>query len=109
MDDEPVPKLPRGRGIKLAGPQMFRIAVTAIALVAVIVTARPCGEAVGRFVSRFGSGGESGSAMPRPGTLSEPAHYVNLGSATTEEEVRALVERERAAHGGSAGSAAGSN
>ena len=101
-DGEPVPKLPRGRGIKLAGPQLFRIGITALALVAVIVTARPCGEAVGRFVTRFGSGEANGSAMPRPGTLSEPTRYIDLGSATTEEEVKALVEKARA---GSAGSA----
>lgn len=98
MDDEPVPKLPRGRGIKLSGPQLFRIAILALTLVAVILLARPCGDAVGRFFNNFGSGAEGSAALPHPGTIQEPARVYHLGSATTEGDVRRILE-------GSAGSA----
>ena len=102
MSTDEVPKLPRGRGIKLSGPLVFRIAITALTLVAVIALARPCGDAVGRFFNNFGSNAGSGSAasaLPHPGTIEAPSSRVyNLGSATTEDDVRRIVE-------GSAGSA----
>jgi hypothetical protein len=98
VDDEPVPKLPRGRGIKLSGPQLVRIAITAITLVAVILMARPCGDAVGHFFNNFGSASQGSAALPHPGTIGEPKRVYHIGSATTEEEVRRIVE-------GSAGSA----
>jgi hypothetical protein len=97
-ESEPVPKLPRGRGLKLRGPELFRIAITAATLVAVIVLAKPCGDAVGHFVGGFGSaGGSASAAMPRPGTVDESPRYKHIGSATTEAELRQLLE-------GSAGS-----
>jgi hypothetical protein len=105
-DSEPVPKLPRGRGIKLSGPEVVRILITLATLVAVIVLAKPCGDAVGRFVGNFGSGGSAASsAMPRPGTVDEPTHYKNLGSATTVEEVKAIIEGSGAGSGTGSGSA----
>ena len=39
---EPVPKLPRGRGMNAQGPEMFRIAITIALLVAVVVLTKPC-------------------------------------------------------------------
>jgi hypothetical protein len=70
-DDEPVPKLPRGRGLKLSGPQVFRILMTLVALVGVIVLAKPCADSVSNFVIGYSQGSDS-SKLPKPGNV-EPA------------------------------------
>jgi hypothetical protein len=99
VNDDEVPKLPRGRGIKLAGPELFRIAVTAISLVAVIVLARPCGDAVGKFVGSFGSNGSAATAaMPHPGEIDD-TRYKHVGSAMTADELKAIVEGSGAGSG----------
>jgi hypothetical protein len=51
--DDPVQRLPRGKGLKLSGPDLFRIAITASMLVAVIALAKPCANAVSGFVTSF--------------------------------------------------------
>ncbi len=38
-DDEPVPRLPRGRGMKLDGAMIARIGMTLALLVMIIITA----------------------------------------------------------------------
>jgi len=58
-----------GAGLKLSGPEMFRIAVTAAMLVAVVVLAKPCAHAVSGFVTSFDQGSGKGSAMVKPGTI----------------------------------------
>ena len=62
-DSEPVPKLPRGRGLKFSGPELFRIAITIALLVAVVVLTKPCSHAVSTFVMGF-DGSAAGSAKP---------------------------------------------
>jgi len=130
--DDDVPRLPRGRGIRLSRPQLVRIAGTLILLVFIIMMQRPCSDSVSRFVTGFGgSGGSGGSgdrgsaaaAMPRPGTLDVPAgsggsggsvssprtggdpleRYEHLRPGMTEDEIKAVIERARVkAAGGSA-------
>lgn len=108
-DDEPVPRLPRGRGLKLDGAMLMRIAMTLALLVMVVVTARPCGEAASRFVTGFGSGsaGSAASALPRPDNLDVPAtspaptgaelgrDYVQLRPGMTDDEVKAAIDTAR--------------
>jgi hypothetical protein len=120
--DEPVPKLPRGRGIRLSGPQLMRIAGTAVVLVVLLVMQKPCAHAVSNFVTSFdgrgsaapagrgassrgsgasgaqvdsavrGGSGAAGSAAP--GSAAEPS-YEHLRPGMTDEEVKSAIERAR--------------
>jgi hypothetical protein len=113
-DEEPVPKLPRGRGLKLSGPELFRIFVTLISLVGIIVLARPCANSVSNFVMGYSQGSDT-SKLPKPGNVEPPAQeqpldpdkYEQLKPGMTEEELKAAVERAKAknAAAGNAGSA----
>ena len=116
-DDDEVPKLPRGRGLKLSTSEIFRILLTGGMLVAIIVLAKPCGSAVSNFVMRFDNGSaqeRQQQEMPKPGNVDEPvAHpqlqepqYEHLKPGMSEQEVKAAVERAEAK--AKAGSAAGS-
>jgi hypothetical protein len=99
--NEPVPKLPRGRGLKLSGPELFRIAITLAMLIAVIALTRPCARSVSSFVMGF-DGSAKGSAMPKPGTVDVPKppagsdQYEALRPGMTDEEVKAAIERAKA-------------
>lgn len=110
-DEEPVPKLPRGRGFKLSGPELFRIFITLISLIGVIVLAKPCANSVSNFVTGYDQGSDT-SKLPKPGNVEPPAvpsdldKYERLKPGMTEEEWKAAVERSRAKAGSaSAGSA----
>jgi hypothetical protein len=113
---EPVPKLPRGRGIRLTGPEMFRILITGAMLVAVLILARPCGHAVSNFVMGFDNGSAKGSAMPKPGTVDLPGSaaalpgsagdYVELHPGMTDEQVQQAIDQAKAKARARAGSAA---
>jgi len=60
--EDDVPKLPRGRGIRLSGVQLVRIAGTAAVLVVLLLMQRPCSRAVSTFVTSFDGRGATGSA-----------------------------------------------
>lgn len=117
--DEPVPRLPRSRGMRFSRPELFRVAGLAILLVFLLFTQRPCADAVSRFVTSFGDSGSAAAPLPRPGTVDLPAggagsdldRYERLRPGMTDAEIKAAIERARArAHGGSGtGSNAGSN
>lgn len=103
--DEPVPRLPRGRGMRLSRPELLRIAGLAILLVFLVVAQRPCADAVSRFFTSFG--GDQGSAaapLPRPGTVDVPGggagsdlgRYEPLRPGMTDAEIKAAIERARA-------------
>ena len=96
--DEPVTKLPRGRGIKLSTPEVFRIVMMAAVLVAVIVLTRPCASSVATFVTSFGSGsGSAGSAAPAPVmVVPDQTQYVRLRPGMTDEQVKAAIEEAKA-------------
>ncbi|HSD85953.1 MAG TPA: hypothetical protein VLB44_00505 [Kofleriaceae bacterium] len=105
--DEPVPKLPRGRGLKFSGPEMLRIVMTLVALVGVIVLARPCANSVSNFVMGY-SGSDSASKMPKPGVeppapaQSDLDQYEHLRPGMSDEEMKAAVERAKAKNAGAA-------
>ena len=92
-DVEEVPKLPRGRGLKLSGPEIFRIIMFAAMLVAIIALAGPCGRAVSGFVMKFdnkGSGSGSAAHTPVP-----PPKGVMIRGDMTDEERKQAIERAR--------------
>lgn len=103
--DEPVPKLPRGRGLKFSGPELFRIALTLITLIGIIVLTKPCSSAVSSFVTGFDEG--SNKTMPKPGNVDMPRQetYEELKPGMTEAEIKAAIERSKARAAGSGSSA----
>ena len=110
-DDDPVPKLPRGRGLKLSGPELLRVVMTVICLIGVIVLAKPCANSVSGFVMGYSQG--SNANVPKPGTVEPPAQedyskYEQLKPGMTDEEIKAAIERSKAKNAAAARSAAGS-
>ena len=114
-DIEEVPRLPRGRGLKLDGPMLFRIGVTLALLVMILLMRRPCADATSKFVTGFGD--EGSGTVAKPGTIDLPAgsgsgsgsgdmEYV--GGSATEQEVRDAWERAKAKSRAEAGSGSGS-
>jgi len=119
-DDEPVPKLPRGRGMKFTGPQVVRIAMFATLLMAVLLMRRPCADAVGHFVSGFDerSATHDGGvrAVPKPEAIVDDkakakdpygTKYVEIKPGMTEAEIKAAIEEARAKAAAEAGADAG--
>jgi hypothetical protein len=99
--DDDVPRLPRGRGLKLDTAMILRIAMTVALLVMIIVTARPCANATSKFVTGFDEQGSASSALPKPGTVDEPvpepasADYETLDPNMSEAELKAAIERAK--------------
>jgi hypothetical protein len=113
-----VPRLPRGRGIRLSRPELVRVAGLAILLGFLLVTQRPCASAVSKFVTSFGDQGSAAAAMPRPGTIDpmgkaprpagravggptggdEPGldGYEHLRPGMTDAEIKAVIDHARA-------------
>lgn len=87
-----VPRLPRGRGLKLSYGEMVRIALTAAMLIAVLVLARPCANAVGRFIGNFDPP-DAQPAAPRP--VQVPAGYVHLTPNMTPEQIQEAINAAR--------------
>jgi hypothetical protein len=88
---------------------MFRIVLTLMTLIGVIVLARPCANAVSGFVTSMDGSGSAGAAkeMPKPGKVDEPV-FEEIKPGMTEAEVKAVIERSRARAAGSPASS-GSN
>lgn len=100
--DEAVPKLPRGRGLKFSRAELFRIFLTGITLVALIIMARPCADAVSGFV--MGLEDEPGKqSMPKPATVDQPVpqQFEQLRPGMTEAEIKQAIERSKARAAGS--------
>lgn len=95
-DDEPVPKLPRGRGFKFSGPEMFRIGMTLVTLVALIIMARPCADSVSGFVMRMDGSGSAANNMPKPGTVDQSQQFESLKPGMSDAELKAAIERAKA-------------
>ncbi len=130
--EEPVPKLPRGRGLKLSKPELFRIALTLITLIGVIVLTKPCASAVSGFVTSFdGSGSANQHVLPKPGTVDIPGsaasgsatggaasgsaampqddQYEHLTPNMSEAEIKAAMERAKARNAAGSANAGSAN
>jgi len=97
-DDAPVPRLPRGKGIRLSTQSVIRIGMFATLLVAVVVMQRPCADNVSRFVTSFGpDAGASARPTPAAPAATPPAaelpagDFVRLTPDMTEEEIRRKI------------------
>ena len=99
-DDEPVVRLPRGKGMNLDRAMMFRIVATVALLVMIVVAARPCANATSKFVTDFDDKkGSASDLMPKPGTVDQPSKqpvYEQLKPNMTDDEVKAAIERAKA-------------
>lgn len=89
-DDEPVPRLPRGRGIKLSFAEILRIAMIATMLVALLVLRKPCAESTGRFIESFEPPVDAGLVAPRRAL--PPGEYIQLSGDMSEDELREKLE-----------------
>lgn len=93
--------------MKFSGPELFRILMTLVTLVAVIFLAKPCGNSVSNFVMGYGSG--SAAPTTKPGTVEPPPvdvnQYERLRPGMSDEEIKAAIERSKAKNA-TAGSAA---
>lgn len=118
--DDDVPRLPRGRGLKLDTAMILRIAMTLALLVMIVVTARPCANATSKFVTSFDDQGSASAPLPKPGTVDQPApdpgpaDYETLRPDMSEAELKAAIERAKqkaaeSATGSGDGSAAGAD
>lgn len=101
--EDEVPRLPRGRGLRLSGPDLMKIAMLAAGLVALIVLQRPCSDSVAKLVTSFDGSGSGSAAMPKPGTVDRPdgsdagsgSGFVHLTPDMTPEQVRQAIDKAR--------------
>lgn len=93
--DDDVPRLPRGRGLTLPFGQVLRIAVVAVALVALIVLQRPCSRSVSRFVMEFAPQDAAVAPQPIP-------QGVHIRTDMTPAEIEAAIARAKAEAAGTA-------
>ncbi len=99
LADDDVPRLPRGRGLHLSLAQIVRIAMVAVALVALIVLQKPCARSMGRFVAYFG---QVDAGVVRVDAPAAPVEGVMLRGSMTPAELEAAIAREREAASGRA-------
>ena len=99
-NDDDVPRLPRGTGLRLSWPEIVRIVLVASMLVTVLVLQRPCAEAVGNFIGSFDPPDAGPAPAADAGAAELPSGYVQLRGDMTEEQLRRAVDEARAkAHG----------
>lgn len=115
--DRDVPRLPRGRGLRLSRPQLARIAMTLALLVLLVMMQQPCADAVSSFVTGFGDQGSAAAVMPRPDNVDLPqgsaagsgsaardlGHYERLRPGMSDDEIKGAIERARARAAGGSG------
>ena len=108
---EPIPRLPRGKGISLSGPQLVRIAMFAALLVAVLFLRRPCADGIASFMGQFdpqaadaGVRSSEGAQTTGDDTASPPAGegeeastsgtgYIRLRGDMSEDEIKQALEQ----------------
>jgi hypothetical protein len=98
VTDPDVPRLPRGRGIRLAGPQMVRIVMVATLLVAVIILQRPCGEAIDNFFKSFDPPAQDAAVKEAPTPPAKDPYegrYHEIKPGMTEQEIEQVIEKAR--------------
>ncbi len=112
--EEPVPKLPRGKGLTMSRAQMMRIGMTMVTLLAIVALQKPCSNAVGTFVTTFGGTAETGQGGaaataetgqggagattrpgPGPGIAPAPSAAGGTGAAAPPPAVRSIDQYER--------------
>ncbi|MBP9086945.1 MAG: hypothetical protein KBG15_12560 [Kofleriaceae bacterium] len=94
-DPNDVPRIPRGRGIRLSSPQVFRILMTIALLVAVVAMQKPCADSVSHFVTSFESGRGSARAPAGGGSAEPELHYVPISTDMSEAQIKVIVDQAR--------------
>lgn len=96
--------------MKWSGPQLFRIGVTLVTLIGVVVLAKPCADSVSSFVINMDGSGSAGASktMPKPGNVDIPMQYETITPNMTEAEMKALIERSKSRAGGGSAATDGS-
>ena len=91
-DVDVVPRIRRGRGIRINSTDVFRIASVAILLVGIIALQRPCADGVASFVTSM----EHPDAGPAPFTDDDVDGGVDLGELRmlTDDEIRDVFDNE---------------
>jgi hypothetical protein len=80
--DDDVPRLPRGKGLRLRTADVARIAMVALLLICIVVLGRPCASGVAGFVDSF-------SPPPDAGALPAPAASDDMQlERLTEDEIK---------------------
>lgn len=90
---EPVPRLPRGRGLSLSGPEILRILMFVALLVAVITLRQPCSNSAGKFINAFEPPPDAAPSQARPGNDLPPGHYIRLTPDMSEDEIRQKIDQ----------------
>lgn len=72
IDDEPVPKLPRGRTFRFAGGQIMSIGLLLIALFAVVAMRGACAAGAGSMLEAFDEPPQDPAIVPTAPTI-DPA------------------------------------
>ena len=104
--DPDVPRLPRGRGFKLSFGEILRIGLTGIMLVAVLVLAKPCADAVSNFVASFDPPDAQPAPPPKPTSPQlPPGTYVHITPDMTPEQIQNAIDSARDAGVSDAGAA----
>ena len=91
--EDGVPRIPRGKGWTFSMAEIVRIATVATALVAVVVLQQPCADSMSQFVTSF----DQPDARVRVIKDAGAPIGTLLRSDMTPEEIRAAIEKERAA------------
>ena len=76
-DEEPIPRLSRGRGLRMRTSDIVRIGLFGTLLVFVVVMGRPCADGMAGFVESFAPAPDAAPAAP-------PLQLERL----TEDEIR---------------------
>jgi hypothetical protein len=87
--DDDVPRLPRGKGLRLRPSDVARIGMVALLLVCIVVLGRPCASGVAGFVDSFSPAPDAGPAAP-------PAAGEMQLERLTEEEIRRRFPNDEA-------------
>lgn len=95
-----MPRLPRGRGIKLTGPEVFRILIFAAMLVGVLALRQPCSDGVASFMGQFepldAGMGDGGPPTTRPGPRSfesDSVEYIRITGDMSEQEIKQKLDQ----------------
>ena len=97
-DDEPVPRLPRGRGLKLDSAMLVRIGMTLALLIMIVLTARPCADATSKFVTDFGDEGSAVGPDPehgRPGHAGDADEVLQRDVGVVQQQALGLHAFDR--------------
>ncbi|MCG8418376.1 MAG: hypothetical protein MJE77_10580 [Proteobacteria bacterium] len=96
---QPVPRLPRGKGFALAGPQIVRIVMFVALLVGVIFLRQPCADGIAGFMGQFEPSLDAASApqnasqnQPVPDDELPPGVVRITGDMSDDEVVRKLQQ-----------------